>query len=103
MSDIEMHNTETLFVIPRWKGIVSIPSAMSQGAKGVTIELSAAMAKFWHSLDKTLDELCKRDTELKQGSSQAQAVLTELKKEQVYLVQMQQNMYEAHQKGTEEL
>jgi hypothetical protein len=40
---------------------------------------------------------------LKQGGSQAQAVLTKLKKEQARLVQIQQNLYEAHQKGTEEL
>jgi hypothetical protein len=103
MSDIEMHNTETLSIIPRWKGTISIPSTMGEGAKGVTIELPAAMAKFWHSLDETLDELRKRDTELKQSSSQAQAVLIELKKEKAHLVQMQQNIYEAHQKGTEEL
>jgi hypothetical protein len=69
MSHIEVDNTEILSIIPRWKSTVSIPSAMREGAKGVTIELPATMAKFWHSLDETLDELCKRDTELKQGSS----------------------------------
>jgi hypothetical protein len=54
---------------------------MGEGAKGITIELPAAMAKFWYSLDETLDKLGKRDTEMKQGGSQAQVVLTELKKE----------------------
>jgi hypothetical protein len=103
MTDIEIHNTETLSIIPRWKGTVSIPSAMGEGAKSVTIKLPAAMAKFWHSLDETLDKLGRRDTKLKLGSNQAQAVLTELKKEQVRLVQMQQNLYEAHQKGTNKL
>jgi hypothetical protein len=100
--DIEMHNTKMLSIIPRWKGTISIPSTMGEGAKGVTIELPAAMVKFWRSLDETLDQLRKRDTKLKQGSSQAQVVLTELKKEQARLVQMQQNLYEVHQKGTEE-
>jgi hypothetical protein len=103
MSDIEMHNTETLSVIPKWKGTVSIPFAMGEEAKGITNELPAAMVKFWRSLDETLDELRKRDTELKQGGSQAQAVLKKLKKEQARLVQIQQNLYEAHQKGTEEI
>jgi hypothetical protein len=64
-----MHNTETLSVIPRWKDTIGILSAMSEGAKDILIKLLATMAKFWRSLDETLDELCKRDTELKQGGN----------------------------------
>jgi hypothetical protein len=103
MSDIEMHNTETLSIIPRWKGTLSVPSAEGEGARDVTIELLIALARFWRGLDVTLEELRKRDTELKQGGSQAQSVLRELKREQARLVQMQQNVYEAYQKGAEEL
>jgi hypothetical protein len=57
MSDIEMHNTETLSVIPKWKGTVSIPFAMGEEAKGITNKLPAAVAKFWRGLDETLDEV----------------------------------------------
>jgi hypothetical protein len=103
MSDTEMCNTETLSVISRWKGALSVPSAEGKGARDVTIKLPVAMAKFWHGFNQTLEELRRRETELKQGGSQAQSVLKELKKEQARLVQMQQHVYEAHQKGREEL
>jgi hypothetical protein len=50
-----------------------------------------------------LDELYKRDTKLKQGGRQAQIVLKELMREQAHIVQMQQKVYEAYQRGAEEL
>jgi hypothetical protein len=39
MSDIEMHNTETLSVILRWKGTLSVPSTEGEGARDVNLEL----------------------------------------------------------------